>query len=624
MLVWAAFALVLLVVYGPALRGGLLWDDPDFVPKPSMRGWDGLARIWFEHGAIKQYYPLTYSAFWMQHRLWGDDTLGYHVLNVLLHALNATLVWRILARLAVPGALFAATLFAFHPVHVESVAWICELKNTLSGAFYLSAFLVALRPAESAEGSLLRLGARRWWCVLLLFTGALLSKAVTATFPAALLVVLWWRDGRLAWKRHAAPLVPFFALALVAGVFSAWMEKSQVGAQGPVFDLDPVQRVLLAARALCFYAGKLAWPAELVFTYPRWTIDAASALAWSFLALVLLAALAAWLARRHFGRAPFAALLFFAGTLFPALGFVDVFPFLYSFVADHFQYLASLGLLALAAGGLARLFAERPAPLRVGLAAAVVGVLGTLAWRETHAYTDVVTLYRTTIERNPTSWMAHSNLGVELAKNGQHADAVASYHAALALDPELYQTRFNLANALDALGRSDEAVAEYERALVTKPDAYEVHNNLAMALEKRGELDRALEHFELAVRHEPRFATAHYNLGALRARRNELDRAVASYKRAIELAPEYGAAWNNLGIALARLDRLDEAIPHFQRAIALQPSNAEAHNNLGLAYGKTGKLDLAERHFREALRLRPDYANARENLERALGAKRGR
>ncbi|MBI5364176.1 MAG: tetratricopeptide repeat protein [Planctomycetes bacterium] len=618
-LVWGGFALLLLAVYGPALHGGLLWDDPDFVPKPAMRGWDGLFRIWFEHGAIKQYYPLTYSAFWFEHRLFGDDTLGYHVVNVVLHAFNATLVWRILRRLAVPGALFAAALFAFHPVHVESVAWICELKNTLSGAFYLSALFLALAPAEDA--AFLPMASRRWWSVLLLFFGAVLSKAVTATFPAALLVVLWFRDGKLAWRRHVLLLTPFFALALAAGGFSAWMERTQVGAEGPAFDLDVLDRVVLAGRALCFYAGKLVWPADLVFTYPRWTIDAAEALAWVFPAACVLVAAASFLLRARLGRGPLAALCFFAGTLFPALGFVDVFPFLYSFVADHFQYLASLGPLALLAAGSSVL--ARRVPLHAGRAAAavVVSVLAFLAWREAHEYSDVETLYRTTLAENPASWMAHSNLGVELAKAGKHAEAIEHYRAALALDPDLHQTRFNLANALKAHGELDAAIAEYERALATNPRGYEVENNLALALDERGDADGAVAHFEQSIELEPRFATAHYNLGALHSRRNELERAEQHLARAVELAPDYAAAWNALGIVYAKREQIAEALPRFERAVKLDPGNAEARNNLGLALGKRGELEAAERQFREALRLKPDYANARGNLERTLKAR---
>ena len=615
-LVFVGFAIALLCVYGPALRGGLLWDDPDFIPKPAMRGWDGLARIWFEHGAIKQYYPITYSAFWIEHRLFGDDTLGYHVVNVLLHAFNATVVWRILARLSIPGAALAAGLFAFHPVHVESVAWISELKNTLSGGFYLAALFLALEP--SPDGSFLPLGSRRWWSVLLLFLGALLSKAVTATFPAALLVIVWWRDGRLEWRRHARPLAPFFGLALAAGLFSAWMEKTQVGAEGPAFDLDALDRVVLAGRALCFYAGKLVWPFELVFTYPRWAIDASNAAEWMAPVACIAAAAACFLLRARLSRGPLAALLFFGGTLFPALGFVDVFPFLYSFVADHFQYLASLGLLVLLAGAAARV--TLPVAARRSAAAALLGALAFLSWREAREYADVETLYRTTIADNPASWMAHSNLGVELAREGRYAEAIECYRAALALDPDLHQTRFNLANALKAERRLDAAIAEYEHAIRTRPDAWELENNLALALEERGDEAGALAHYARAIELEPQAATAHCNRGALLSRRDRVDEAIVHLERAVQLAPGYASAWNALGIALAKLGRLADAIARFERAVALDPRNAEAHNNLGLALGKTGKLDASERHFREALRLKPDYANARDNLDRALRA----
>ena len=343
----AALVLAVLFVYQPAWHGGFIWDDDAHVTRPELRSWHGLYRIWFDLGATQQYYPLLHSAFWLEHKLWGDATLGYHLVNILLHATAAVLVALILRRLAIPGAYLAAAIFALHPVQVESVAWITELKNTLSAVFYLGAMLVYLRFDQTRKTPL-------YWWALGLFVLGLLSKTVTATLPAALLVIFWWRQGRLSWRRDVVPLLPFFGLGAAAGVLTAWVERKLIGAEGAAFELTIIERCLIAGRAIWFYLGKLVWPAELIFIYPRWHVS--QAIWWQYLfpaaALLLLAVL--WGLRRRW-RGPLAGLLFFVGTLLPVLGFCNVYPFIYSFVADHFQYLASLGMITLASAGVALL-----------------------------------------------------------------------------------------------------------------------------------------------------------------------------------------------------------------------------------------------------------------------------
>ena len=333
------------LAYLPALDGGLLWDDAAHVTRPDLRSLHGLWRIWSDLGATQQYYPLLHSAFWMEYKLWGDATLGYHLANLLLHAAAAILVMLIMRRLGLPGAWLAALIFTLHPVCVESVAWIAEQKNTLSTVFYLGAALLYLNFDRTRRGS-------HYFLALALFVMALLTKTVTDTLPAALLVVFWWQRGRLGWKRDVVPLLPWFALGAAAGLFTAWVERRFVFAEGPDFALTLVERFLLAGRALWFYLGKLVWPADLMFFYPRWHVDAAQW--WQY--LFPLAALAALiglclLAPKH--RGPLAGALIFAGTLFPALGFFNVYPFIYSYVADHFQYAASLGIIVPVAAGLA-------------------------------------------------------------------------------------------------------------------------------------------------------------------------------------------------------------------------------------------------------------------------------
>ena len=345
----AVFGLVWVVTfaaYFPALMGGLLWDDAGHVTRPDLQSWSGLARIWFEVGATQQYYPLLHSAFWLEHRFWGEATFGYHLVNVLWHATSACLLVAILRRLMVPGAVLAAFFFALHPVGVESVAWIAEQKNTLSTVFYLAAALAWLRFEDERRSA--RYAAATLW-----FVAALLTKTVTATLPAALLVIAWWRRGRLSWRGDVLPLLPWFAVGVGAGLFTAWFERTSIGAQGADFNLGLVERGLLAGRIFWFYLGKLVWPADLMFFYPRWHVDAAAV--WQYLfpvaALALVGGLV-WWTRRGRGRGLLAAALLYGGTLFPVLGFMNVYPFVFSYVADHFQYLASLSFFALIAAGL--------------------------------------------------------------------------------------------------------------------------------------------------------------------------------------------------------------------------------------------------------------------------------
>ncbi|SPE39993.1 Tetratricopeptide TPR_2 repeat protein (fragment) [Candidatus Sulfopaludibacter sp. SbA3] len=335
---WALLACATLVAYLPALHGGLLWDDSSHVTKADLQSLHGLWRIWLDLGATQQYYPLLHTAFWLEHWAWGDAVLGYHLANVAMHALSACLVVMIVRRLSLPGAWLAGFVFALHPVCVEAVAWISEQKSTLSGVFYLAAALTYLQFDQTRRKS-------RYLLALGLFLLALMSKTVTGTLPAALLVVFWWQRGRIEGKRDVLPLVPWFALGASAGLFTAWVEQDSrfIGAQGTHYALTVVGRLLLAGRVPWFYASKVLWPWDLMFIYPRWRIDPGQWWQYLFpLGMAAVAAVLVVLARRT--RGPLAGFLIFAGTLFPVLGFLNVYPFRYSYVADHFQYLACLGI----------------------------------------------------------------------------------------------------------------------------------------------------------------------------------------------------------------------------------------------------------------------------------------
>jgi len=576
----AALLAAILLVYRPAWSGGFLWDDAAHLTRGDLRSWQGLWRIWFDPGATQQHYPLVHSAFWLQQRLWGNDPTGYHLVTVLLHFGAALLVALNLRKLAVPGAYLAAAIFALHPVHVESVAWITELKNTLSAVFYLGAALAWLHFEERRQ-------LRTWLLALLLFALALCSKTVTATLPAALLLVHWWRRGRPSWRRDVVPLLPFFALGAVAGLFTIWVERRLVGAEGAAFDLSAAQRGLIAGRAAWFYLGKLVWPADLVFIYPRWNVDAVALSQYLYPAAAVAAVGGLWARRKRFPGA-LAAALFFLGTLFPALGFFDVYPFLFSFVADHFQYLASIGIIALAASGIASMPRRRAGQ---GVSLAVLAILAALTWKQSHLYADAETLYRATIRGNPACWMAYNNLAGLLISRDAADEAEGLARTALKLKPGYPEAHNNLALALARRGQSDEAIVHYRQAIELSPGYAEARNNLGFALAARGDLDEAIFQYRKALESEPGRAGIHYNLAMALVARGQVLPAVSHLRRAVEMQPDFLEAHNNLGILLARSGRLDEAIEQFRQALEIAPGSPEVRKNLDVALGGRRRAD---------------------------------
>jgi Flp pilus assembly protein TadD len=599
-------------VYARTLSAGFIWDDDGHITRADLRSWAGLVRIWFEPGATQQYYPLLHSAFWLEHRLWGDAPAGYHAVNILLHATAACLFASVLRRLAVPGAWFAALLFTVHPVCVESVAWITEQKNTLSTVFYLAAALAYLR--HDREKTL-----RSYLVASLLFACALLSKTVTATLPAALLVVFWWREPA-TWVKRIPTLLPWFALGAAAGLFTAAFEHTYIGAQGADFGFSLLERGLIAGRVVWFYFGKLLWPADLVFIYPRWHIDASDPLQW-FFPLAAIAALGtlALLARR-FGRARgvLAVALLFGGTLFPVLGFLNVYPFVFSFVADHFQYLATLPVFALAAGTLCSFRSPAPvaSPAAVGVtgfplhppgrilaAMLIAGVLASLAWRQTGMYRDKFTLWETTLSRNDDAWLAHNNIAMVLTEAGQPAEAIPHLQRALALRPGYAVAESNLGDDLTRLGRAAEALPHFQRALELQPDYAEAHNNYGVALVALARTADAIAQYEAALRARPAYAAAHRNLGLALASGGRNAEAISHFESAVRLQPDFAEAELALGIALMLENRWNEAVAHFERAIELQPESANNHFMYGRALAAQGHPDQARAHLQKAKEL---------------------
>jgi len=586
----AALVVMTLVAYAPVALCGIIWDDNEYVFRNEvLRSLGGLARIWLDGGATPQYYPLVFTSFWMEYRLWGLDPLGYHAVNVLLHATCALLLWRVLRHLGLRSAWLAAAVFALHPVHVESVAWITERKNVLSGTLYLASMLCYLRfdrPGSNETGP--RRSPLLYALSLILFVGALASKTVTASLPAVLALILWWKK-RLDW-RAGMTLLPFLAIGVPCGLLTVWMERYHVGASGPEWDLSPIDRILIAGRALWFYAGKLAWPDPLVFIYPRWRID--SGVWWQYLypAAALFVVAMLWWRRREWGRGPLVAVLVFAGTLVPALGFFDVYPMRYSFVADHFQYLASIALLALGVEAARNAFiadGRLPAPAGWAAAAALLAILGALTWREIPEYRNPIALWTATLAENPDAWIAHSNLGMHLAERGQLAAAIAHQERAIELQPDLATAHDNLGTAVARLGRIDEAIDHFRRALAIEPERAATLTNLGNAMIAKGRFTDAIEAYERSLALRPDHVVTLNNLGNLLLQRDR-EQGIRYLERAIESDPGFAQAHFNLAGALADQDRA--------RAV-------DAYETAARCFADEGNLESAKRSLERALEL---------------------
>ncbi|MGH9869797.1 MAG: tetratricopeptide repeat protein [Candidatus Polarisedimenticolia bacterium] len=617
----AALVLATVVAYLPALGGGYVWDDDVHVThNDALRSMEGLRAIWFQPGATPQYYPLTFTSFWLEQRIWGLHPAGSHLVNVLLHAVTALLVGLTLRRLRVPGAWLAAAVFALHPVHAESVAWITERKNVLSGLFYLGSLLAFLRfvPLEPEQDS----RRRRWlWYAvsLVLFVAALTAKTVTCSLPAVLVLLVWWKRPGLV-GRSLPALVPFAAAGILLGLHTVWVERHHIGAAGQEWSLSWMERCLVAGRALWFYAGKLLVPMELTFIYPRWDVQAGSLLQILFPLAALGALALICSARSRLGRGPVVASLFFAGTLVPALGFFDTYPMRFSFVADHFQYLASMGPIALVSAGAAVAASRlrmRPAA-GAALALALLVTLGSLTWRQAGIYRNAETLWTDTIRKNPGAWIARNNLGLILFQRDDLTGARAHFAQALELNPRYPEAHFNLGLMLARQNDLASARQHFEAASRLRPDHLDTQLQLGVVLARQGELAQAEERLLLASALRPDQPDIQLNLGVIYGRQGRLKDAADHFTQALRLDPSSKSAHHNLGLALMQTGEVDDAILHFAAAARLDPDLAEAHEELAWATALKSDWRAAARSFEEGLRLRPGSATSRFGLGAVL------
>jgi tetratricopeptide (TPR) repeat protein len=586
------FCLVFLV-YVPSLSSSFIWDDDDYVTENrTLLSLGGLRQIWLEPSATPQYYPLVFTTFWTEQHLWGLNPTGYHLVNSLLHAANAVGVWLILRRLSIPGAWLAAALFGLHPVHVESVAWVTERKNVLSASFYLLALWQFLgwveRVPSEGEVATHAISVRSYALGCCFFVCALLSKSVTCSLPAALVLLRWWKVGRLR-VRELVPIVPLFAVGMLLAWNTSWLERAHVGASGAAFSWTIAERFLIAGRALWTYAVTLVWPANLCFVYPRWTVDPS---AWGGWAIAVAAAgvpiVLAARQRRISG--PLLALLFFAGTLLPALGFFNIFPMRYAFVADHYQYLASLGLLTLVAawwfGSQATRWDWRaPSPralpfdVRRAIAAGVLVVLACLTWQRQGVFHDSTALWTQTLARNPTSMIANIQMGRLASRRKDYAAAEQYLRDGIRYctdDLETHEFETNLAHVLSAEARYDEATIEFQKALARKPDYPEALNGLANVAARQQNYAAAIELYRKSLEGQPQNAVIRTNLANAMVATGQSASAEREYRTALEADPQSIPPRLGLALLWARAGNLPQAEAECLEILKLEPRHAAA------------------------------------------------
>ena len=609
---WGLLLVVAVIfAYQPAWQAGFIWDDDNYVTNnPLLTAPDGLKRIWFSLDSPSQYFPLVYTTFRLERALWGLNSAGYHWVNILLHAANALLVWRLLKRLGIPGAWLAAAIFALHPVNVESVAWITQLKTVQSMFFCLLALFAWVEFVEGHPNW-------RWYGLALIFYAlALFSKTTACVLPPALLLILWLQSKPISWSR-LAQVVPFLAMGVAMGLVSMWWERHHQGTVGKVYAMSLLERILVASRAVWFYAGKLLWPANLTFNYPRWVINPADPLAYGWLAAGAGLCAVIYFARRFVGRSAEVAAVFYVATLSPLLGFIMLYTFRYTFVADHYQYVASLGPVALAAAGITIVvarFDERRPLLRPVLCGGLLLVLGVLTWRQSRVYEDLETLWRATIARNPRSFMAHNNLGAIFFQQGRLDEAMGYFQKALELEPDDANAHFNLARVLLKKQRLDESVAHFQRVLEIEPNDAKAQSDLGSVFLQKGQAHEAIAHFRKALEIQPDFAEGHNNLGWVLLQIGRLDEAVGHFQKVVEIHPENAEAHNNLGWVLLQGGRVDEAIAHFQTALKIQPGFSVTHSNLALALLRKGRAREAVAQYQSFLEHQPDNARILSDL----------
>jgi tetratricopeptide (TPR) repeat protein len=587
--VWIGSVLLLIcaaVVYLPCLNGELVFDDNEWIVdlQWAFKTWDGLRMFWMVPGTSQQYYPLTATSFWIDYQLWGLNTFPYHLENVLLHGVSGILFWLLLRQLGIGGAFIAATLYVVHPVMVESVSWITERKNVLSQALVIAAMLSYGRSLKNWDLTAISISWRWWWIAFLFFVAAVLAKITAFVFPAAILVIVWWKYRKVLLRRDILPVLPMFAFSIAACILVHWMETEVLGASGKNFEMPLASRFVVAGQILLFYIGKLLWPHPICVIYYRWTVDPSLWWQWSGIVIcALIAGLFAWKTIQGRWRGSTAAVLLFLGMISPLIGFMNVYGMLYAWVADRWLYMPALPLFACFGHLWSSVYLAWPRTL-VALTSIALLACGILTWQQAATYRTIDTFWLAAINGNANPWKARSDY----------------------------------ADALITAGRASEAVDQLHRAIIENPNTPDVFCNLGVAHNNLGQNKEALDAFEKALEIDPSMAVVHYNIGKIHSLLGNVAESEKFFRRAFELKPDFITARNDLGNLLFQSGKLKEAEAEFRSALSKFPTNTSLLTSLGNTLYWLGEHKMAMDHFEQALKIDPKMVSALSNYAFAL------
>ena len=613
-------AVAVFIVFSGTIRNGFVWDDDDYIyQNPLLTEPGGFVKIWQSYYSPKfnprentpQYYPLVFTTFYLEHKLWGFNPAGYHITNVLLHIANTILLLFVLRKLGLGWSipLITAAIFGIHPTQVESVAWATERKNVLAGLFYFSAFWCFLHFQDTAK-------IKYYIASLLLFVCALLSKTASVMLPVVLVLAAYLKDRPI--RKTITYTIPFFALSTVAGLITLTLEHTMVGAKGAEWTFPLFKRLLIVSHAIWFYIGKILWPHPISFLYGQWQINTHSIISYLPLIAVITTAALLIIFRKKIGRLPIFSLANFVVAAAPALGFVSFYMMRYTFAADHFIYLASWSIMLLAVVVATQFLSYLPQNPKLVLGAFATAVIlicfAVITAEEVKKFKNVQTLWEHTIAVNPKAWLAHNNLGVIYASQGNYEKALEHYKTTIELNPN-YATAYNNAGvALVLMNQPAKAIDYYKKAIELNPDYGEALYNFAIAYSRLEKNTEAIEYFKKALKFQPENMSTWYNLAICLSKTNRVSEASEAYRKAVELKPDYPEAHYNLAVSYQMLGKLDDAASSFKKALEIRPTYIEAKYRLALVYRQQGKLNEAAKLLHSALDQEPDFPQANYDL----------
>ncbi len=565
----AIIALLTTSIYLSSLNNGFIWDDDVHIYKASyIKNATGLTEIWFKN-ATPQYYPLTATSFWLGDKLWGLNPKGYHILSLIVHILNALLLYLLLKRLFYPIAFSAALIFAIHPIGVESVAWASELKNLLSLFFFLASFLIYLKFLSAKN-------LKYYILTIITFIAAIFSKYISVSFALIPLFYGFWLKGRID-RRDIKLSIPFIFIGVLAGLNAVFTEIYNVGARGAEWALPYLDKMILIGKTTLFYIYKIIYPKDFIFIYPKWQLDTLSILDWLPILFILLSVSLLFLYRKRVNRSITALYFFYLISIFPASGFFNVFPMKYSYVADHFSYLSTPWIIVLILVILCSIYKYIIKTLRLEsynypkialiiLLTFVAVVLSLKSNKLTENYKDEITLYKSIIAKNPGSWMANANLAILYSKEDKDILALKHYRDAITAKDDIASIYYNLGNLYYKIRDYDSAINSYMAALTLDAEYAESYANLANIYRAKGEFYKAMEYYKKSLLFKPS-SVVYYNLGHTYYDLKKYREAIEHYKKTLLVEPDYPKVNINIALSYYALADYFQTKEYYNKAI---------------------------------------------------------